>query len=655
MRYSRLRASALAIVAASAVAALLAGAGGATIASAPTNSVAPAATSSNLVQGTAASTNSGSWNGSNITFTYKWETCTDNNDATETTNCSDISGATGRTYQFQATDVGDYVRSLVRATNSDGFNDAYSNALGPITAATAPVGVAPTISGTAKVGQTLTANDNTGSWTGTTPITYTHQWQRCDSSGNSCSDIGSQTSSTYVVTSSDLGDTLREETTGTNVAGSDQEESNATAVVAAGQPVNTALPVVSGIDTTGSRLTTTNGTWLGSTPITYAYVWKRCDTNGNNCNIISGATASNYTLTSSDAAHDIRSAVTATNSAGSTTATSAATASVASGAPVNTVAPAITGTTVVGQQLSANNGTWTGITPITYTYAWQRCDANGNNCASISGATRNNYTLVTADLNAKIAAQVTATNAAGTKAVTSNFVGPVTSNAPVNTVAPVLSGTLTSGQTMSVTTGTWTGQSPITYVYAWQRCTATASVCTAITGATRATYQLQGTDVLAYIRVTVTAANRGGSTTANSNLVGPVQAAPPRGAVKLANGQTSVSIDNLPPTDVLRITSLKLKPAVIKHRHAIKITLRVIDKSAYVVSGVKLSVTSTKPTWIKRVVTASTTINGLVTVLIRPTTKAPLKGILILRLKALPRHGATPASAIKTVKITMRA
>jgi len=655
LRYSRLRASALAIVAASAVAALLAGAGGATIASAPTNSVAPAATSSNLVQGTAASTNSGSWNGSNITFTYKWETCTDNNDATETTNCSDISGATGRTYQFQATDVGDYVRSLVRATNSDGFNDAYSNALGPITAATAPVGVAPTISGTAKVGQTLTANDNTGSWTGTTPITYTHQWQRCDSSGNSCSDIGSQTSSTYVVTSSDLGDTLREETTGTNVAGSDQEESNATAVVAAGQPVNTALPVVSGIDTTGSRLTTTNGTWLGSTPITYAYVWKRCDTNGNNCNIISGATASNYTLTSSDAAHDIRSAVTATNSAGSTTATSAATASVASGAPVNTVAPAITGTTVVGQQLSANNGTWTGITPITYTYAWQRCDANGNNCASISGATRNNYTLVTADLNAKIAAQVTATNAAGTKAVTSNFVGPVTSNAPVNTVAPVLSGTLTSGQTMSVTTGTWTGQSPITYVYAWQRCTATASVCTAITGATRATYQLQGTDVLAYIRVTVTAANRGGSTTANSNLVGPVQAAPPRGAVKLANGQTSVSIDNLPPTDVLRITSLKLKPAVIKHRHAIKITLRVIDKSAYVVSGVKLSVTSTKPTWIKRVVTASTTINGLVTVLIRPTTKAPLKGILILRLKALPRHGATPASAIKTVKITMRA
>lgn len=40
--------------------------------------------------------------------------------------------------------------------------------------------------------------------------------------------------------------------------------------------------------------------------------------------------------------------------------------------------------------------------------------------------------------------------------------------APVNTVAPVVSGTALTGQTLSVTNGTWVN-TPTSYSYQWQR------------------------------------------------------------------------------------------------------------------------------------------------------------------------------------------
>ena len=87
--------------------------------------------------------------------------------------------------------------------------------------------------------------------------------------------------------------------------------------------------------------------------------------------------------------------------------------------PVNTVAPAITGTTVQGQVLTASNGTWTGPTP-TYTRVWRR------NGTAISGATGTTYTLQAADVGATITVTVTATNSNGSATATSAGRGPVT-------------------------------------------------------------------------------------------------------------------------------------------------------------------------------------------------------------------------------------
>jgi endoglucanase len=90
-------------------------------------------------------------------------------------------------------------------------------------------------------------------------------------------------------------------------------------------PANTALPTVSGIAQVGQTLTATSGSWSGTTPMTYAYQWRRCDSAGANCANISGATATTYTLAAADQGMTVRMRVTASNSAGSASANSAAT------------------------------------------------------------------------------------------------------------------------------------------------------------------------------------------------------------------------------------------------------------------------------------------------------------------------------------------
>jgi Concanavalin A-like lectin/glucanases superfamily len=98
-------------------------------------------------------------------------------------------------------------------------------------------------------------------------------------------------------------------------------------------PSNTAPPTISGTATEGSTLSASPGTWSGTTPISYAYQWRRCDSAGTNCSDISGATGSNYTVASADVGGTLKVTVTASNAAGSGTSTSNATNVVQSSPP----------------------------------------------------------------------------------------------------------------------------------------------------------------------------------------------------------------------------------------------------------------------------------------------------------------------------------
>ena len=102
-------------------------------------------------------------------------------------------------------------------------------------------------------------------------------------------------------------------------------------------------------------------------------------------------------------------------------------------------------------------------------------------------------------------------------------VGNSYGSAPVNTVAPAVTGTATVGQTLSTTNGTWTGAPAPTFTYQWQR------VTTNISGATSSTYVLVVADVGNTIRCVVTATNAiaPAGVTANSNSTAAVAASVP--------------------------------------------------------------------------------------------------------------------------------
>lgn len=87
----------------------------------------------------------------------------------------------------------------------------------------------PTISGTAREGERLTAT--TGTWESSTPITYSFQWLRCDTNGAACVAIAGATAQTYTLVAADVGKRVRVRVTATNSSGSASRDSNATNVV----------------------------------------------------------------------------------------------------------------------------------------------------------------------------------------------------------------------------------------------------------------------------------------------------------------------------------------------------------------------------------------------------------------------------------------
>jgi chitodextrinase len=356
--------------------------------SAPANT-SPPTISGNAVAGQTLTADPGQWSGSTpMTTTYQWRSCDQSGNG-----CSNIAGATSQTYTLAQGDIGATLRVVVTNSNAYGSASATSDPTavvadpGPIAPSnTSP----PTISGTAQMGQTLTADP--GQWAGTQPISYAYQWQSCDQNGANCSDIVGATSQTYTLTIFDVGNTVDVEVTASNTAGSSTATSNPSAVVTVPAPIapsNTSPPTISGNTVVGQTLTGDNGTWSGTQPISYSDQWRRCDQAGANCNDIAGATAQTYTLVSADLAKTIRFQVTASNDGGSSTATSSQTSIVVDSSPPSPP------TNLAGNPIGPNRVdlTWTASND-NVGVAGYTIYRNGSPIASVSGTTSYSDTTV---------------------------------------------------------------------------------------------------------------------------------------------------------------------------------------------------------------------------------------------------------------------
>ena len=183
-------------------------------------------------------------------------------------------------------------------------------------------------------------------------------------------------------------------------------------------------------------------------------------------------------------------------------------------APANTSSPTISGTARAGETLSASSGTWSGSTPIAFSYRWQRCNRRGDGCGS-TGGTNQTYTLQKGDVGRRMRVSVTASNADGSANAVSSATGEVAKGLePESTSPPAISGTAKSGSTLSTSTGGWRNN-PTSFDYEWRRCDAAGNNCRNV-GPNRNTYLLTGADVGATMRARVRARNQFGSNPATS-------------------------------------------------------------------------------------------------------------------------------------------
>ena len=216
-------------------------------------------------------------------------------------------------------------------------------------------------------------------------------------------------------------------------------------------PANMASPTISGTAQEGDKLSASPGTWSGTAPISYSYRWS------------DGTSGSTDTLSAADVGQSVSVVVTAANTAGSVQATSPSMGPViapdppAPVGPSDTSAPTISGTAQVGDTLTASPGSWSGDTPMSFSYLWS------------DGATGQTDTLPAADLGQSVSVTVTATNDGGSASATSGSAGPVTSASSPPPPPPTCTKTLTSGsiaaaindassgQTICLDAGTYTG------------------------------------------------------------------------------------------------------------------------------------------------------------------------------------------------------
>ena len=269
-------------------------------------------------------------------------------------------------------------------------------------------------------------------------------------------------------------------------------------------------PAISGTPLMGNTLTTTHGAW-SNTPASYTYRWLVSDDGATGWSAATGVmgTTTSYTIPDGYGGKYLRARVIAHN--GSTWSDAAYSASVwVPGPPVSTVVPAVAGTPMVGETLTATHGTWSNApeTDAGYAYEWQvSADRQVWTAALGEGGDTAEYDVDLTDDNKYLRVKVSATNEVGTEVAFSDATSLVDILAPTSSDVPQITGTVEIGSSLTASTGTWDFATD--YAYVWESSADGSTWETAPgTGATTSSYTIAAADAGRYLRVRVTGSNR---------------------------------------------------------------------------------------------------------------------------------------------------
>ena len=400
------------------------------------------------------------------------------------------------------------------------------------------------ITGVAKVGQTLTAD--TAELGGTGTIAY--QWKRGDSEEAVETPVG-EDSETYILIADDLGKFIQVTVTRADYTGEVSSEADGPVMAAdAVIPALTGTVTITGTAKVGLALgVNTDG--LGGSG-TISYQWSRGDTSSGAFSDISGATSANYMSTSADLNKYIQVTVTRANNTGDVTGEA-----VGPVAAADTPAPAVSSVTVspasvsvlkgATQQFNATvNGTNSPATTVTWTVT-----------GGISGTGISTGGLLT----------IAAGETASSLTVRATSTADTAKSGAATVTIPNVTGTVTISGTARVSETLTASLSGSGMNYQWTRGDTASGAFTNISGATSSTYVLTMADLTKYIKVTVTRTGYNGSVT-SATAIGPVQQpSDPTGALTSVSGASSIV------TDGARTGVMKIDMSVLSDNWAVAI------------------------------------------------------------------------------------